>query len=183
VGLDVKIKAVGGEQCVVVGQEEDLLAYLDTIGVGEVKLVDNPMPNKYAMYKNQVPLEGGEAQWYRSVVGALNFYACATRYDIAFPVSKLSQFCARPTQGSKEALLRVLAYLKTHPDFTLVGRFGGESNTVEVFSDSDHAGEREVDTRSQSGMLILLNGVPVHWRSVKQVSTAVSSACAEIYAL
>ena len=29
----------------------------------------------------------------------------------------------------------------------------------------------------------MLNGAPVYWRSVKQIQTALSSACAEIYAL
>ena len=56
-------------------------------------------------------------------------------------------------------------------------------DTVECFSDSDHAGDRRVDCRSQSGTIILLNGAPVYWRSVKQPVTSLSSACAEIYAL
>lgn len=43
--------------------------------------------------------------------------------------------------------------------------------------------DKGIDCRSQTGIFVLLIGVPVHWRSVKQVSTAVSSACAEIYAL
>ena len=38
-------------------------------------------------------------------------------------------------------------------------------------------------TRSHTGNLICLNGVPVHWRSAKQPVTALSSAEAEIYAL
>ena len=33
------------------------------------------------------------------------------------------------------------------------------------------------------GVIILLNGMPVHWRSNKQPKTSLSSACAEIYAL
>ena len=38
-------------------------------------------------------------------------------------------------------------------------------------------------SRSQTGVLVLLNGIPVHWRSNEQPVTADSPACAEIYAL
>ena len=37
--------------------------------------------------------------------------------------------------------------------------------------------------KSQSGTMIILNDAPVYWRSKKQPDTAISSACAEIYAL
>ena len=38
-------------------------------------------------------------------------------------------------------------------------------------------------TRSQTGILITLNGMPIHWKSNKQPVTSLSSACAEIYAM
>ena len=54
---------------------------------------------------------------------------------------------------------------------------------LKAYSDSDHAGDRHSGTRSQTGVGILCNGAPVQWRSKKQPVTAISSACAEIYAL
>ena len=42
---------------------------------------------------------------------------------------------------------------------------------------------RSNSTRSHTGVVILCNGAPVHWRSKKQPVTAVSSAAAEIYAM
>mgnify|MGYP001230742664 CR=1 FL=1 len=65
----------------------------------------------------------------------------------------------------------------------LIGRMMHDHDTVEVYSDSDHAGDKWHSCRSQTGSMILLNGVPVYWRSKKQPVTALSSACAEIYAL
>ena len=105
------------------------------------------------------------------------------RYDIAYATSRLSQFNTRPTEGSKAALLRVLGYLKGTPAFSICGRFSSAPDTVRIYSDSDHGGLRFVDGRSQSGLIVLLNDVPVYWRSNKQVSVSTSSACAEIYAL
>ena len=47
------------------------------------------------------------------------------------------------------------------------------------YTDSNHYS----GGRSQTGVLILLNGVPVHWRSNRQPVTADSPAVSEIYAL
>ena len=58
-----------------------------------------------------------------------------------------------------------------------------KTTTLKVYSDSDHAGDRASGTRSQTGVLTLCNGAPIQWRSKKQPVTAISSACAEIYAL
>ena len=52
-----------------------------------------------------------------------------------------------------------------------------------IFTDSDHHGDKLMTSKSQTGVLVLLNGIPVHWRSNKQPTTADSPACAEIYAL
>ena len=52
-----------------------------------------------------------------------------------------------------------------------------------IYVDSDHAGDRLAGTRSQTGVVVLCNGMPIHWRSNKQPVTAISSAAAEIYAL
>ena len=95
----------------------------------------------------------------------------------------------------------MLAYLNCTTDFALCGsgdsglsvskvattmsnlKHNSFGDVVDVYSDSDHAGQRAEHSKSQSGMIILLNKSPVYWRSSKQVSTAVSSATAEIYSL
>ena len=183
VGFDICMKYVKCEPYIYITQQHDLLNYLEDIGVGDVKMLSNPMPNKYAILNDPTPLGEEESHKYRSIVGALNFYSGATRYDISYPVSRLSQFCKRPTVGSMQALYKVLAYMKCTSDFSISAKYGGRLNAVECYCDSDHAGNKLLNTRSQTGIIILLNGAPVYWRSVKQVSTAISSACAEIYAL
>ena len=54
-------------------------------------------------------------------------------------------------------------------------------DTWSFYSDSDHAGDsKSGDARSTTGVIILLNGMPIFWRSNKQPKTSLSSACAEI---
>ena len=67
---------------------------------------------------------------------------------------------------------------------TTVGGVTKGPDVIEIWSDSNHGGERPGTTLSQTGVMITLNGAPVHWSSRKQVQgTAYSSAMAEIYAL
>ena len=55
---------------------------------------------------------------------------------------------------------------------------------LEIYSDSDHAGDKLHTMKSHTGSMIILNGAPIQWISKKQIeSTAYSSAMAEIYAL
>jgi hypothetical protein len=51
------------------------------------------------------------------------------------------------------------------------------------FSDSDHHGDRTFTSLSQTGIIILLNGIPCHWRSNRQPKSSDSPGCAEIFAL
>ena len=76
-----------------------------------------------------------------------------------------------------------MAYLASTVDKQLqVCRVTG--NTWHIYSDSDHAGDKESgDCKSRTGVMILLNGMPIHWRSKKQPKTSMSSAAAEIYAM
>ena len=105
------------------------------------------------------------------------------RYDIAYEVNRLAQHLQTPTKSSMKALLRVMSYLATVPDKCLeVPRVAGD--TWHVYSDSDHAGGKCMGTnKSHTGVMIMLNGMPVKWRSNKQPKTSLSSAQAEIYAL
>ena len=121
---------------------------------------------------------------YRSMIGSLNYFAVASRYDIAHSVSRLSQFADKPTRSSKRALQRVLQYLMVVPDLKIEVTRRDGADTFKFYSDSDHGGDQPHTTKSQTGSMILLNDAPVHWTSKKQTDhTAYSSAMAEIFAL
>jgi hypothetical protein len=183
VGLDIKLIEHNKSEYVSIDQTIDLERYLDEIDVPSVQKVDNPMTNKWKCSENKTPISDERAARFRAIIGALNFYACATRYDIAYPVSRLAQFSAHPTVSAEHALERVLRYLKCHSDFQITSKLYNTTNDIDIYSDSDLAGDKSFDSRSQSGTMIILNGAPVYWRSKKQPDTAISVACAEIYAL
>ncbi|XP_021995995.1 uncharacterized mitochondrial protein AtMg00810-like [Helianthus annuus] len=121
-----------------------------------------------------------DANHYRRLIGRL-FYLQATRPDVAYSVSILSQFVANPRQTHLDAALRVLRYLKaTTGQGILLPKKGG-SNLV-AYTDSDWLG-CPITRRSRTEYLLLLGGAPVSWKSKKQSVVSQSSAEAEYRAM
>jgi len=74
-------------------------------------------------------------------------------------------------------VLRNLAAIK---DISLVYSCG--MNEIEIFSDADWASDID-DRHSFSGMIVLLNGNPIAWKSNKQKSISTSTMKAKYIAL
>jgi hypothetical protein len=176
-----KVK-VDGEVWYTVDQTQDIKVFIEDNQMTGVRAQSAPMPDKHEIASDPALLSEQDHKKYRSQVGSLSYFN-ETRHDIAYEVARLAQGLAAPTKGHQLALRRVMAYLSTMPDEKLwVKRVMGD--TWHTYSDSDHAGDTCTGTnRSHTGVIILLNGMPVYWRSNKQPVTSVSSACAEIYAL
>ncbi|KAE9073864.1 hypothetical protein PF010_g24902 [Phytophthora fragariae] len=118
---------------------------------------------------------------YRSLVGSLIYLACGMRPDISVAVAKLSRFLENPCEKHWDAGIAVVRYLLKTNDVGIVcdGLLGTQ---LEAYSDANWAGNRD-DRRSVSGMLLMLCGAPVVWRSTFQKTVALSSTEAEYMAL
>jgi hypothetical protein len=165
-------------------QSEAIARFLEAHDMCDVKCRESPMPKAETLYSDSELLSEDESSWCRSVIGCLHFLVRASRWDMAHSVSRVSQFNCKPTRGTVESLRVIAGYLKGSIDFKLGGsRLLDMDDHFSVFTDSDHHGDKLMTSKSQTGVMILLNGIPVHWRSNKQPTTADSPACAEIYAL
>lgn len=122
---------------------------------------------------------------YRSAIGSLMWYALSTRPDILFVVTSLAQFQAKPTKRAFDCIHKVCRYLRgtldlgmliPYPKGDVPPRF-----VLTPYSDASYS-LPILDSRSASGIIFLLNGVPIHWISRKQRLITLSSTEAEIIA-
>lgn len=122
---------------------------------------------------------------FRSAIGSLMWYALCTRPDILFAVTSLAQFQAKPTKKAMDAVHRIYRYLRGTLNLGIFIPFRKE-NTPRFFVLSPYTDASFsipiLDSRSASGVIFLLNGVPVHWVSRKQRLISLSSTEAEIIA-
>jgi hypothetical protein len=72
---------------------------------------------------------------YSQINGSLKYLASATRPDISFAVSKLSQFVSNPGDDHWNALGRVMCYLKGTMDYGI--HYTGYPRVLEMYSDSN----------------------------------------------
>jgi len=143
----------------------------------------SPMPSKLLFGSDVTACTANAAAIYKHTVGVLNFLSRTVRYDIAFSVSRLSRKMDCPDVGAWKAMLHLLGYLRATVEFRIGGSIASAQDAFHFYVDSDHAADRELNSRSQSGLLIFLNSFPVDWVSRRQPVTAVSPAEAEIYAM
>ena len=118
---------------------------------------------------------------YQKRIGSLMYAMTSTRPDIAFAVSKLSQFSHDPCVRHRVALDRVLKYLHGTLNLGLVFSKGlGQVNPI-GFADTAYADS--FDTRkSTHGMTMLLGNSACIWTSTKQRTISTSTTEAEYIA-
>ena len=164
-------------------QNDAIETFLSQHNVKPCKSMGTPMGDKNQLIRDPTLLVGGEVNEFQSKLGTINYFALTTRYDIAYPSARLSQFMSKPTKGANLALSRIMSYLRTTNDFKIRGVFSPKLDILLPYSDSDWAGDMPITSCSHSGTIITLNDTPIRWKSKKQPKTSNSSAEAEIYAL
>ena len=108
------------------------------------------------------------------------FAMIETRPDIAFATSAVSRHSKNPSRTHMEAAKHILRYLSATKDRGIT--FGGGDLTIQGYSDSDWAGDKE-ERKSTSGYVFMLNNGPISWCSKRQTTVALSSTEAEYMAL
>ncbi|XP_066320393.1 secreted RxLR effector protein 161-like [Miscanthus floridulus] len=117
---------------------------------------------------------------YRSMIGSL-LYLTATRPDIHFAVCMCARFQASPRTSHRQAVKRIMRYLRFTPAF---GLWYSAASTLSLcgYSDADFAGCR-LDRKSTSDTCQFLGSSLVSWSSRKQSNVAQSTTEAEYVAV
>ena len=118
---------------------------------------------------------------YRQLIGKLIYLMTCSRPDISYSIGVLSRFMQEPRELHWRCLKRVLKYLKTTQDYSLV--FSKSANKdLTGFTDSDYAGCIE-DRKSTSGYVFKYGECIISWNSSKQKTISLSSTEAEYIGL
>lgn len=125
--------------------------------------------------------ERTDTSLYQQIVRSINYLVTATRPDLAYTITHLSQYNSNPSKTHVSLVKRVLRYLKGTRKYTLYYLWGTELN-LSGYSDASYGNCLDT-TRSFSGYLFQLGEATICWRSRKQRSVAASTADAEYMAL
>jgi hypothetical protein len=117
---------------------------------------------------------------YRAVLGSLRFIADTTHPLIAHPVGVLGLHLVRPALRHIVATKHVMRYLRGHANAGIVFP-RSDGIRIEGHTDSDYANCTDIRA-SISGVLVTVNGSPVHWSSSRQTTVTHSSPEAEYIA-
>ncbi len=177
--LGIEVNRNRSTQKVYISQKEYTEHVLNRFGMKQSRPVTTPMerPNSKLKFEpDDMPADVP----YRQAIGSLIYLVTGSRPDIAYAVSKLSQFLDKPLNSHWIAVKRVLRYLagtRTHA----IMYDGARGIKVEGYSDADYAGCIE-SRKSTSGFIFLIAGGAVSWKSKKQSNTATSTCEAEYMA-
>ena len=122
----------------------------------------------------------GMSTFFRRSAARIN-YLSQDRPDLNVVSRVIAMKMANPRCGDELLIKRVVRYLKGRPRLRYKYPWGGDSSKLEVYTDSDWAGDRE-KRRSTSGEVLLFGGHMIgHWSKL-QNNPAPSSGEAELNA-
>ncbi|KAJ8456408.1 hypothetical protein ONZ51_g12144 [Trametes cubensis] len=160
-------------------------AYLEKVllrcGMQNAKPAPTPLPAGYHPEPNNKPVDPILRSRFQTVIGSLLYIMLGTRPDIAFAVTKLSQFAANPSQEHLTKALYICRYLLGTRSYSLV--YNGASGLgLCACTDSDW-GSDPFTRRSQTGYFLKLAGGIFSWQSRAQKTVAHSSTEAKYMAI
>ncbi|MBW0571042.1 hypothetical protein O181_110757 [Austropuccinia psidii MF-1] len=184
VDLMLGIKIIHPHDSITLTQSHYIDSFLDTYGMANCKPVATPLiPNIHLepATKSEKRVFQSLNVNYFSAVGSLSYLSTATRPDLSYSISVLSQFFENPGMTHWNLFLHVLKYLRGTSKIGLKYQKDSQEPIV-AYSDADW-GNCRITRRSTTGYLIKINDNLVIWKTRKQPTVSLSSAEAEYKSL
>jgi hypothetical protein len=182
-GLKIRVSKSQSGDVYDIDQSDDVATFLLDFGLDSEPMKTTPMSSLDVLLSDSAVLGFNASAWCKSAIGVLHFLARGTRWDISLTVSMISQFNSTPTRGTEAAIRYLAGYLNATVSQCLSGVRCSGVDHIESYVDASHHGAKRMHSQSQTGLMIMLNGVPLRWRSTRQPDTADSPAVSEIYAV
>jgi transposase InsO family protein len=157
------LKRFNMEECKPIGTPLDVNVKLLKLSVEEFEAIEGDMEG--------VP--------YKSGVGSLMYAMVATRPDLAFAVSMVSQFMSRAGPAHWSAVKRIMRYLQSTMEYKMC--LGGKDFALRGYCDADWAGDAN-ERRSTTGYVFFVGMGAISWNCRRQPTIALSTTEAEYMA-
>ena len=183
--LGVEFKRDRAARTITMCQRKYLEEILKRFSMEECKAIGTPLDTHVKLPKlTEEEFEEVRADMqgvpYKAAVGCLMYAMVATRPDLAFPVSVVSQHMSKYGPTHWAAVKRVMRYLQGTLGLKL--QLGGAHVTLHGYCDADWAGD-EADRRSTTGYVFMLGVGAISWNSKRQPTIALSTTEAEYMAM
>jgi hypothetical protein len=182
--LGVQMERDRAARTITLHQKNYLEEVLERFGMSDCKPIGTPLDAKTQLVKLKEDEEHQHLHEmhgvpYKEAVGSLMYAMVATRADLAFAVSMVSQFMSRPGPLHWAAVKRIMRYLKGTLDLKLC--LGGKDISLKGYCDADWGGD--LDTRRSTTGYVFFFGVgSISWNSKRQPTVALSTTEAEYMA-
>ena len=177
--LGLKVERNRDNRTIKLSQSTYIEKVLEKFHMQNAKTTTTPM-KEGSLFRNESQASESDIKQYQAIVGSIMFAMIETRPDIAYATSVVSRHAKNPGKSHMEAAKQILRYLSATRDRGIT--FGGGDLSIQGYSDSDWAGDKE-DRKSTSGYVFMLNNGPISWASKRQKTVALSSTEAEYMAL
>ena len=183
-------------------------AYMDFMverfGLQDASPADTPLPPDMKINKGDrctdTRLSDSFKNEFQQLLGCICYVACWTQPQLAYAASALGAVASAPGPNHLKYARQVIRYCKGHrclglkygpprklndPEIAFeTGREGLDTthDVDKLIIHSDASFAQEAQYCSQSSFVVMLNGAPVHWSSVRQPFPALSSSESEIMA-
>ena len=177
--LHICIKQKDGK--IYLDQTDYLQKVLQRFNLQNAKTAYTPLPEGYQPLPAKSNADASLRSKFQQVIGSLLYIMLGTWPDIAFAVTKLSQFASNPTEEHLNKALYICCYLLGTSDYALV--YNGPSNGwLMAYADSDWASDPNT-RKSTTGYMVKLAGAIFSWNTRAQKTVALSSTEAEYMSL
>ena len=150
---------------------------INVLGLEEGKPVMTPSVKWTPPTESLVELEGERRAMYRTVVGEL-LHMCLERADVMYTVKETARKITCPTESDEMNLKRKVRYLKGAPSAQSLIEIITPPNFVNVYTDSDWAGQATTCRSTSGGVMQGKNATLTAWSRTLQ-TVSLSSAEAE----
>jgi hypothetical protein len=177
----LRMRIVHGNGYITIDQQDYLRKVLERFDLINAKAAPTPLPMGYVPTPNEAPVDEQLRHKFQQVIGSLLYIMLGTRPDIAFAVTKLSQFAANPSKDHLVKALYICRYLIGTPEYRIIYS-GRKQRGFIAYADSDWASDIHT-RRSTTGYMVMLASGVISWNTRAQKTVALSSTEAEYMSL